>query len=198
MREIAYDRARESALRILNHGDNIFSELSLNLAGKHFDRETIDEVLADLADAGLIDDERYAENYILSGLERGKGPVWIRNKLREKGVAPDCTERLFEELCVYEREKALCMKLALSVCGLSGDFNIDEYGCLYQDEGSVCQYETDFFGRTADGTEKNFREAMKKKSAEKSRLVRRLANAGFSRSAVMHAVKEIENLHNIR
>lgn len=64
-------------------------------------REThylIDETLAFLQDALLVDDEAYAKRLIEIGLSQGKGFNAIRSTLHQKKVDPELINRLIEEM----------------------------------------------------------------------------------------------------
>jgi regulatory protein len=47
---------------------------------------TVEEVLARLAAEGLLSDARFAETYVCSRVQRGCGPLRIRDELRARGV----------------------------------------------------------------------------------------------------------------
>jgi len=49
----------------------------------------IDAALAELRDANYVDDERYARTFAEQLVGRGRGPMAIRNKLRERGIESD-------------------------------------------------------------------------------------------------------------
>lgn len=46
-------------------------------------------MLAALTAEGLQSDERFTESYVHHRIERGYGPVRIRQELRERGVSPE-------------------------------------------------------------------------------------------------------------
>ncbi|MCY3821420.1 MAG: regulatory protein RecX [Gammaproteobacteria bacterium] len=46
-------------------------------------------VLDDLADRGLLSDERFVDSFVRRGVDRGHGPLKIRAGLRSRGVAED-------------------------------------------------------------------------------------------------------------
>ncbi|MET0065043.1 MAG: regulatory protein RecX [Candidatus Thiodiazotropha sp.] len=51
-----------------------------------YEPDPIDQVLDDLQTASLQSDERYAQQFVESRVNRGQGPVRIRIELRERGV----------------------------------------------------------------------------------------------------------------
>jgi regulatory protein len=74
------------ALAIREHGR---SELVLKLTGKGISRELAARAVDHLAEQGLQSDERFAESYTHSRIERGYGPVYIAQALRQKGIDSD-------------------------------------------------------------------------------------------------------------
>ncbi len=187
------EKIREAALRILDFGDCSRSEMQRKLKKKGFSGEGIDTVLRSLTESGLLDDGRYAENYIRSALDKGKGTVWIRNKLREKGVSSSIITMVFEELDTAGNEPDLCMKKALALCDLKNDFETDGFGHLLIDNPEKLLKTPDPFGRRIpEGADRREIRTMREK--EKSRLVRRLAGAGFSQSAVYSVLQELEQV----
>ncbi len=50
-----------------------------------------------LAEAGLLSDARFAESYVRMRVERGRGPLRIRQELRERGVADDLAAQCLGE-----------------------------------------------------------------------------------------------------
>ncbi|MDN5937189.1 MAG: RecX family transcriptional regulator, partial [Salinisphaera sp.] len=59
---------RARALRLLARREHAASELARKLVGRGFDRTAVDEVLAQLAAEGLLDEMRYAEALVRSGV----------------------------------------------------------------------------------------------------------------------------------
>lgn len=55
------------------------------------------EVLARLQDEGLQSDLRFAEAYLRSKSGQGRGPIRIRQELRQKGIADGMIAAVFEE-----------------------------------------------------------------------------------------------------
>ena len=79
-------QARVAAMDLLARREHSRVELKRKLGNRHFDQDVVDEVLAALADEGLLDDARYAEAFVRSRIGRGQGPQRIRMELRERGV----------------------------------------------------------------------------------------------------------------
>ena len=80
---------REAAVRLLARREHARLELERKLAGRGHAPELVEGVLADLAAAGLQSDNRFAEVFVRSAVDRGHGPLKIRAGLRERGVDGD-------------------------------------------------------------------------------------------------------------
>ncbi|MDN5862700.1 MAG: recombination regulator RecX [Salinisphaera sp.] len=103
---------RARALRLLARREHAASELARKLVGRGFDRAAVDEVLAQLAAEGLLDENRYAEALVRSRAEHGYGPLRIRAELAARGVeagvvaaALDATQVNWRELAAAARRK---------------------------------------------------------------------------------------------
>jgi len=86
-------------------------ELARKLARKGFESTIIDAVLSQLQADNLLSDQRFAESFVHSRINRGYGPLRIRQELRQRGVSDDLsTEALennedWDELACHVREK---------------------------------------------------------------------------------------------
>src|SRR4051812_25164522 len=83
------ERARTLALNRLAMRETSARELSRFLVKKGVDRALADETVKELAAKGYVDDQRFARAMTRHQSQRGKGPLYVANKLREKGVRPD-------------------------------------------------------------------------------------------------------------
>ena len=81
--------AREAAIRLLARREHARIELQRKLTGRGHSPELAESVIADLAAAGLQSDERFAEVFVRSAVDRGHGPLKIIAGLRERGVDGD-------------------------------------------------------------------------------------------------------------
>ena len=61
-------------------------ELQQKLQARGYGPEAVEEVLVGLKTAGVQDDVRYTEAYILSRVAKGYGPVRISRELYERGI----------------------------------------------------------------------------------------------------------------
>jgi len=77
-----------AAIALLARRDFARAELHAKLRSKGFEAAAAEEVVAGLAARGVIDDRRFAENYVNWHAQRGQGPIRIAAELRRHGV-PD-------------------------------------------------------------------------------------------------------------
>ncbi|HEY8052400.1 MAG TPA: regulatory protein RecX [Steroidobacteraceae bacterium] len=83
---------RAAAITLLARRDFAQLELHEKLTSRGFDAATVALVLAELARERLLDDERYAQNYVSFHARRGQGPVRIAADLRQLGLPGDLIE----------------------------------------------------------------------------------------------------------
>ena len=77
---------RRAALGLLSRRDFATTELVGKLLGQGYAEGPAEEVVAELAAERLLDDERYAANYVAWHASRGQGPVRIRQDLLAAGL----------------------------------------------------------------------------------------------------------------
>lgn len=189
------EKAREAALKMLDYCDRTASELNEKLKGKGFSEETAALTVAALQDCGIVNDARYAENYIQSKLGSGKGSRWITMKLREKGISANDIENAFFETGESENENILCMEKALSICNLKHMFDVDEYAEPVPSYGAEIPEEGVSWFRRKTDPDSDDRMAVKKAvEKEKASLTRKLISAGFPSGIVFETVRKIERL----
>ncbi len=83
---------RAAAVTLLARRDFAHRELHEKLTSRGFDADTVTAVLAELAAERLLDDERYAQNYVSFHARRGQGPVRIGADLRRHGLPAESIE----------------------------------------------------------------------------------------------------------
>lgn len=88
---------RERALGLLARREHSRAELRRKLADADASPGELDALLDDLAAAGLQSDGRYAESFVRSRIERGQGPLRIRQELRRRGVDAVRAEQALDE-----------------------------------------------------------------------------------------------------
>jgi regulatory protein len=84
--------ARKKAMDYLARREHGRSELLEKVTRFGFDADVADDAVAQLVDDGLQSDVRFAEAFVRSRINQGKGPAKIRADLREKGVNDGVTE----------------------------------------------------------------------------------------------------------
>ncbi len=84
--------ARAAAVALLARRDFASGELLARLAQRGFEAASAAEAVATLTSEGLVNDGRYAQNYVTYHAARGQGPVRLAADLRARGVAPELIE----------------------------------------------------------------------------------------------------------
>ena len=84
--EEAYGAALESAVRSLGQREHARRELERKLIRKGHPPELVARVLDYLVDHDLQSDHRFAEGFVRSRVQKGYGPVKIRQELASRGV----------------------------------------------------------------------------------------------------------------
>ncbi|MEM1081818.1 MAG: regulatory protein RecX [Pseudomonadota bacterium] len=77
---------RDAALRLLGRRDHSTRELCQKLCQRGFEAALVDQAVAELVDAGLHSEQRFAESYARMRANKAYGPVRIRAELVERGV----------------------------------------------------------------------------------------------------------------
>ncbi|SNZ06339.1 regulatory protein [Persephonella hydrogeniphila] len=80
------EKAKSYALRLLSKRDYFEEELRRKLLQKGFQEEDIHQVIEYLKKENLINDDKLLERYKEINLQKGKSPLYIKNKLYRKGV----------------------------------------------------------------------------------------------------------------
>jgi regulatory protein len=82
-------RIRASAIGLLARRDFASGELRRKLIHQGYAEDLVTEAIEDLVSSGILNDTRYAENYVSYHAERGEGPLRIEAELKEFGLASD-------------------------------------------------------------------------------------------------------------
>lgn len=90
-------RARERALRFLEHRDRTRREVEVRLLRYGYEPQTVDEVIAWLEELGYLNDARYAAAFAAEKRRAGWGPLRIRQSLSRRGVHPDLVREVTED-----------------------------------------------------------------------------------------------------
>ncbi len=82
------DGARLAAVALLARRDFASGELATRLQEDGYPAEAVTAVIADLTAGRILDDSRFATQYVAYHAERGQGPRRIAIELANRGVAP--------------------------------------------------------------------------------------------------------------
>jgi regulatory protein len=94
---LTYDKALQSATRMLAGREHSVLEMTRKLQQKAFSADIVDEVIAGLVQANVLSDTRFADVYVRMRSSRGHGPTRIRMELQERGVDAETIDSAFEE-----------------------------------------------------------------------------------------------------
>jgi len=99
-KQVSEDLAiKDAALALLSRREHSRHELMSKLSRKFTDIDKIEQQLQGLADSNLQSEERFIESFIRAKINRGKGPKFIKQELRRRGIS----EYLIAAY-VYERD----------------------------------------------------------------------------------------------
>ena len=103
--EKAKSKVRERALRLLDQRDRSRHELHQRLVDAEFPEATVVAVLDDLVNAGLIDDARFATEWVRQRhARRGKSARVLDMELQRKGVADVDRQEALEQIDESDEE----------------------------------------------------------------------------------------------
>ncbi len=88
---------RIAAMDLLARREHSRRELRQKLQKRFKDPELVEAQLDRLAEERLQSDSRYAESFLRQRLNRGHGPVRIRQEMRQKGITDDEIARAMAE-----------------------------------------------------------------------------------------------------
>jgi regulatory protein len=78
---------RRAAMDLLARREHSFQELSDKLSRRFTNSDLIIEQVQQLSDENLQSDQRFAEMFVRSRINKYQGPIRIKNELRERGVS---------------------------------------------------------------------------------------------------------------
>jgi regulatory protein len=85
-------RIRIAAVELLARRDYASGELREKLASRGYDRDLVAAAVAELVAGNLVNDARYAENFVAYHGNRGQGPVRIGADLRALGLSAEAID----------------------------------------------------------------------------------------------------------
>jgi len=89
--------ARKKAMDYLARREYGHQELIDKLATAGFEYDVAVSIVAVLRDENLQSDQRFSESFVQSRISQGKGPVRIRQELKERGIRADVTDDALAE-----------------------------------------------------------------------------------------------------
>lgn len=102
--------ASNSAARILTVRARSTAELKSALLVRGYPPPIVDEVLADFAERGYIDDAEFARRWIAVRTDMApRGTRLLKRELREKGIAPELIEESVDESGLSDEDTALAL-----------------------------------------------------------------------------------------
>lgn len=104
--ERAYRRAFDQGLRALATREHSRAELLRKLSGKGVPKSLAERVIDDLEARQYQSDARFGESFVNGRIQRGYGPVWIRQALAERGIKGEAADELLDRPRAFWFERA--------------------------------------------------------------------------------------------
>ena len=114
--------ARKKAMDFLARREYGQTELVKKLADKGYERSVAEQAVNKLTEDGLQSDQRFAEAFVQSRINQGKGPVRIRLDLGQRGVGDAAIELAIEVASANWFELARDVRLRKFGTGIPSDF----------------------------------------------------------------------------
>ena len=87
---------RNKAMDLLSRREHSYKELFDKLRLRNFETDDISIALDKLQSENLLNDERFTESYVHYRVQKGFGPLRIKNELSEKGVDSELVHNQME------------------------------------------------------------------------------------------------------
>lgn len=110
LQEVVYKEAKAYVNRILMSTDKTTLELRDGMRRKEFPEEIIEKTIDLCREHRLIDDVRYAEQYVHSYLDR-KSMRLIRMELQRKGISESIIDTVVEKIDTDDPERTAILRL---------------------------------------------------------------------------------------
>lgn len=110
--EASASRARDRALRALARREHSPAELVRKLRDDGFNASVIDAALAELADAGILDESRFVEALVRTSIAKPLGRNAIVDSLRRHGIDREEAIRLVDDAYPHQVEEECAALLA--------------------------------------------------------------------------------------
>lgn len=101
---------RKKIMDFLSRREHSKKEIYKKMLDKVNYLEILDEEIKKLEQDGILDDERFAEQYLYSLVKRGLGPLRINKYLQEKGVDSHLINTLLKDLDWQDLVKEVLLK----------------------------------------------------------------------------------------
>jgi regulatory protein len=88
--------ARNKAMDLLSRREHSYKELFDKLRLRNFEADDISSALDKLLSENLLNDERFTESYVHYRVQKGFGPLRIKNELSEKGIDGELVQSQME------------------------------------------------------------------------------------------------------
>ncbi|MCP4077212.1 MAG: regulatory protein RecX [Gammaproteobacteria bacterium] len=88
--------ARNKAMDLLSRREHSFKELYDKLRLRGFEPDEIDVALEKLVSENLLNDDRFTESYVHYRVQKGFGPLRIKNELSDKGIDNEIIQNQME------------------------------------------------------------------------------------------------------
>ena len=98
--------ARKKAMDYLARREYGQAELKKKLAGAGFLRDAVERAVDQLTADGLQDDRRFAENFVQSRVNQGKGPIRMQSELSQRGLSASLINEVIEDAGIDWRDLA--------------------------------------------------------------------------------------------
>lgn len=95
--ELSDSELRVAAINLLSRREYSRHELYQKLIARTSSETSLLQLLDQLMQAGYQSDQRFAESFIRSRINRGLGQMRIERELKEKGIEQDLIEQSFQE-----------------------------------------------------------------------------------------------------
>jgi len=100
----------DQALRLLARREHSILELRRKLSGRGYEDELITSLLERLHEDDLLNEDRFAENYVRSRVRQGLGPYRIERELQERGVPAEKIETAMDPYAEQWDQSAVKVK----------------------------------------------------------------------------------------
>ena len=101
---------RKKIMDFLSRREHSKKEIYKKMLDKVNSLEILEEEIKKLEKDGILDDERFAEQYVYSLVKRGLGPLRINKYLQEKGVDSHFINALLKDLDWLDLAKEVLLK----------------------------------------------------------------------------------------